>query len=139
MLLLLDQDGYWHCDLWFFVLIWTITGITKFYKLWPKIYVYCLLGHDGYYHFQGLWPKLLLYHFFGNDGCCLIYVILCSCVSLTIGHSPYMGHNHGIALRSWIMDLFVLNLQPITLPSLLVYVHIKIILQPLWLSWIGKE
>jgi hypothetical protein len=57
MLLLLDRGGYWHCDPWFFVLFWTMTGITKFYKLWPKIYYHWLLGHDGYYHFPRIMTK----------------------------------------------------------------------------------
>jgi PAS domain-containing protein len=37
MFLLLHQDGYWHYDLWFFMLFWTMTGITKYHKLWSRI------------------------------------------------------------------------------------------------------
>jgi hypothetical protein len=57
MLFLLDWDGYWHCDPWFFMLFWTMTDITKFYKLWSRIYYHWLLGHDGYYHFPRIVTK----------------------------------------------------------------------------------
>jgi hypothetical protein len=50
MLFLLDRDGYWYCDPWFFVLFRIVMDIGKFYKLWPKIYYRWLLGRDGYYH-----------------------------------------------------------------------------------------
>jgi hypothetical protein len=32
------------------MLFWTVTGITKLYKLWPEIYYHWLLGRDGYCH-----------------------------------------------------------------------------------------
>jgi hypothetical protein len=51
MHLLLDRDGYWHCNNKFFMLFQTVTSITKFYKLWPKIYYRWFLGRGGYYHF----------------------------------------------------------------------------------------
>jgi hypothetical protein len=63
MLFLLDWDGYWHYDPWFFMLFRTVMGITIF---------------------QGLWPKLIFYHFLGNDEYFLVYVILYYYVSLII-------------------------------------------------------
>jgi hypothetical protein len=51
MSLLLRRDGYWYCNPWFFMLFQTMMGITKYHKLWPRIYYHWLLGRDGYYQF----------------------------------------------------------------------------------------
>jgi hypothetical protein len=52
--------GYWQCDPWFFVLFRTMRGITKFYKLWSRLYCCWLLSCDGYYYF----PRITIRAFF---------------------------------------------------------------------------
>jgi hypothetical protein len=83
----LSCDGYCHCTLWFFMLFWTITGITKFYKLWLEIYYHWVLGHNGYCHyapwffmlfrtvtgitkFYKLWPEIYYHWVLGRNGYC---------------------------------------------------------------------
>jgi hypothetical protein len=74
-----------------------MTGITKFYKLWPKIY------YLGYYAVMGIstvpCDYFMSFRLWEVLPCIYIYISLCCCVSLTlVSHSQLplspQWHNH---------------------------------------------